>query len=209
MARKEVFIKAALVLLLVWGCVWGIRAYAASRKITAERVNREAIAANLADWSKLESPADPAEAKRREEKIRKVAEMVNQLDFQEREKNRGNRSGEIFFRNMSLSEKSLFVNLTIAESMSRFMEALDAMPPAQRKKFVEDGLKDIKEGRTGDDMARADTLDPELLDKISREGMRAYFQKSSADTKLDLAPLMEAMNESMQGLRGNEFGPRR
>ena len=209
MARKEVFIKAALVLLLVWGCVWGIRTYAASRKITAERVNREAIAANLADWSKLESPPDPAEAKRREEKIRRVAGMVNQLDFQEREKNRGNRSGENFFRNMSPSEKSLFVNLTIAESMGRFMEALDAMPPAQRKKFVEDGLKDIKEGRTGDDMARAEALDPQLLDKISREGMRAYFEKSSADTKLDLAPLMEAMNESMQGLRGNEFGPRR
>ena len=207
MARKDVFIKAALVLLLVWGCVWGIRTYAASRKITAERVNREAIAANLADWSKLESPPDPAEAKRREEKIRRVADMVNQLDFQEREKNRGNRSGENFFRNMSPSEKSLFVNLTIAESMGRFMEALDAMPPAQRKKFVEDGLKDIKEGRTGDDMARADALDPQLLDKISREGMRAYFEKSSADTKLDLAPLMEAMNESMQGLRGNEFGP--
>ena len=209
MARKDVFIKAALVLLLVWGCVWGIRTYAASRKITAERVNREAIAANLADWSKLESPPDPAEEKRREEKIRRVAGMVNQLDFQEREKNRGNRSGENFFRNMSPSEKSLFVNLTIAESMGRFMEALDAMPPAQRKKFVEDGLKDIKEGRTGDDMARADALDPQLLDKISREGMRAYFEKSSADTKLDLAPLMEAMNESMQGLRGNEFGPRR
>ena len=39
--------------------------------------------------------------------------------------------------------------------------------------------------------------------------MQAYFEKSSADTKLDLAPLMEAMNETMQGLRGNEFGPRR
>jgi hypothetical protein len=38
--------------------------------------------------------------------------------------------------------------------------------------------------------------------------MRAYFDKASADTKLDLAPLMEAMNEVMQGLRGNEFGPR-
>jgi len=39
--------------------------------------------------------------------------------------------------------------------------------------------------------------------------MRAYFEKSNSDTKLDLAPLMDAMNETMQGLRGNEFGPRR
>lgn len=92
--------------------------------------------------------------------------------------------------------------------MSRFMESLDAMKPEQRKKFVEQGLKEIQEGRTGADMHRADELDADLLEKISQQGMRAYFEKSSAETKLDLAPLMEAMNETMQGLRGNEFGPR-
>jgi hypothetical protein len=57
-------------------------------------------------------------------------------------------------------------------------------------------------------MERAREMDDKLLTKISEEGMRAYFDKASADTKLDLAPLMEAMNEVMQGLRGNEFGPR-
>jgi hypothetical protein len=88
------------------------------------------------------------------------------------------------------------------------MESLDAMKPEQRKKFVEQGMKEIQSGRTEEEMARADELGADLLDKISQQGMRAYFDKSSADTKLDLAPLMEAMNETMQGLRGNEFGPR-
>jgi hypothetical protein len=88
------------------------------------------------------------------------------------------------------------------------MESLDAMKPEQRRKFVEQGLKEITEGRTEADMARAEELGSDLLDKISQEGMKAYFEKSSAETKLDLAPLMEAMNETMQGLRGNEFGPR-
>ncbi len=91
--------------------------------------------------------------------------------------------------------------------MSRFMESLDGMKPQQRRQFVELGLKEIQQGRTSEEMARADELGADLLDKISQEGMRAYFEKSSADTKLDLAPLMEAMNETMQGLRGNEFRP--
>jgi hypothetical protein len=82
------------------------------------------------------------------------------------------------------------------------------MKPEQRKKFVEQGLKEIQQGRTQEEMARADEMSAELLDKISQEGIRAYFEKSTADTKLDLAPLMDAMNETMQGLRGNEFGPR-
>ena len=208
MARRDVLIKAALVLALVWTCVWGVRAFAGARKITAERVNREVAAANFADWSAQENPPDATEARRRDQELRKIAQLVNGLDFQEREKNRDNRSGENFFRKLAPDEKGLFIDLTIKESMSRFMETLDAMKPEQRKKFVEQGLKEISEGRTGEEMARADELGSDLLDKVSQQGMKAYFEKSSADTKIDLAPLMEAMNETMQGLRGNEFGPR-
>ncbi len=208
MRHKQVIIKAALILAVVWACVWGIRVYAGSRKITAERVNRAVSEANFADWSAGTSAPNAAEAKRRENELRNIAQLVNGLDFQEREKNRENRAGENFFRKLSPDEKSLFIDLTIVESMGRFMEALDAMKPEQRKKFVEQGLKEIKEGRTQSEMERADELGADLLDQISQQGMKAYFEKSSADTKLDLAPLMESMNETMQGLRGNEFRPR-
>lgn len=209
MRPRDVIIKAALVLAVVWACVWGIRTYAGSKKITAERVNRAIAQANFADWSASASTPDAAEAERRKNELRKIATLVNRLDFQEREKNRENRSGENFFRKLSPDEKSLFIDLTIVESMGRFMESLDAMKPEQRKKFVEQGLKEINEGRTQSEMARADELGADLLDKISQQGMKAYFEKSNSDTKLDLAPLMEAMNETMQGLRGNEFGPRK
>ena len=208
MARRDVILKAALVLLVVWAVVWAIRAYAETRKITAERLDREVAAARFADWSDLASPPDRAETARREAELRNIAGLVNRLDFQEREKNRENRAGEKFFRKLAPDEKSLFIELTIVESMSRFMESLDAMKPEQRKKFVEQGMKEIQSGRTQEEMARTDELGADLLEKISQQGMRAYFDKSSADTKLDLAPLMEAMNETMQGLRGNEFGPR-
>jgi hypothetical protein len=200
--------KAALVLLIVWSCVWAVRAYAGSRKITAERVNRAVAEANFADWSAGNTPQNPAEAARRQDELRNIATLVNRLDFQEREKNRENRAGENFFRKLSPDEKNLFIELTVVESMSRFMESLDAMKPEQRKKFVEQGLKEINEGRTQAEMERAEQLSSDLLDQITQQGMKAYFEKSSSDTKLDLAPLMEAMNETMQGLRGNEFGPR-
>jgi hypothetical protein len=207
MARKDAFVKAAAVLIVVWLAVWAVRSYAGSRKITAELVNREITNARFADWS--DRHGSPAVAARREEDLRRIAGLINRLDFQERERNRHNRGGEQFFRNLSPKEKLLFIDLTIVESMGRFMESLDAMKPAQRKQFVEQGLEEINKGRTREDMERADELGADLLDKITQEGMKAYFEKSSTDTKLDLAPLMEAMNEQMQGLRGNEFGPRR
>lgn len=208
MTRKNAWIRGLLALALVWACVWGIRSYAASRKITAESVRNEMRDARFADWSDPAAARDAAEAARREAELRRIAGHFNRLDFQEREKNRENRGGEEFFRRLDAREKAFFIDLTITESMGRFMEALDTMPAAQRKRFVEQGLRDIREGRTAEEMARTEALGSELLDKVSQEGMKAYFEKSSADTKLDLAPLMEAMNETMQGLRGNDFAPR-
>ena len=204
--KHAIIFKAAAALALVWVVVFAVRSFAASKKVTAESIDREVAELNLADES--ETPAGVAIPEAREKAIRKVAEMVNKLDFTEREKNRESRTGEAFFKRLSPKEKELFIDLTIVESMSRFMEALDQMPEQQRKEFVEKGLKEIREGRTEEEMERAKEMDGNLLTKISEQGMRAYFDKASADTKLDLAPLMEAMNEVMQGLRGNEFGPR-
>jgi DNA-directed RNA polymerase specialized sigma24 family protein len=204
--KQAIILKGIAVLALVWASVFAVRSFASSKKITAGLIEREVKELKFDDWS--ENPGSGAVAEEREEEIRRIADMVNRLDFAEREKNRQNRGGEDFFIKLSTTEKNLFIDLTIMESMSRFMEALDQMPEEQRKSFVERGLKEIQEGRTEEEMARAKELDENLLTKISEEGMRAYFDKASADTKLDLAPLMEAMNEVMQGLRGNEFGPR-
>jgi hypothetical protein len=204
--KQAVIVKGLVVLALVWAVVFAVRSFAASKKITAERLDREVKALSIEDWS--ESPGSGAEAKERQKEIRRIADMVNRLDFAERERNRDSRSGEDFFRKLSPNEKNLFVDLTIMQTMGQFMEALDQMPEEQRKNFVERGLKEIQEGRTAEEMERAQEMDENLLTKISEEGMRAYFDKASADTKLDLAPLMKAINEEMQGLRGNEFGPR-
>ncbi len=209
MGRRAIIIRALTVLVLVWIGVWGIRAWASSRRVTATMLERTVAKAKLDDWSKLEGDPDPAEAARREKEIRNIAGLVNRLDFREREKNREDHSNEVFFSKLNQRERELFFDLTIRETMDTFMEALDQMSPEQRKKFVEQGLKEIESGRTEAEMKRTRELGDDLLAKASEQGMRAYFEKANADTKLDLAPLLEAMNETMQGLRGGEFGGRR
>lgn len=203
MGRRSVVIKAIIALALVWVVVWGVRAWAGSRKITAEKVTREIQASRFEDWSGGEG--SPAEAERREKEILRISELIVNLDFKEREKNRQNRQGEEFFRKLSPGEKELFLNRTVLETMNRFMEALDDLEPAERRRFIQQAMREIDEGRTKEEMDRAQKLDPNLVDRISQDGMKAYFSKADADTKLDLAPLMEAMNEVMQGFRGNPF----
>jgi DNA-directed RNA polymerase specialized sigma24 family protein len=207
MRRKKVLIQSLVVLLLLWGAVAAVRAFAGSRQITAEKVAEAVEAAAFEDWSEQGSPADAGKVKQRDEKLREVAGLVNRLDFAEREKSRDDRSTERLFRLLSPDEKKLFIDLTVRESMGKFMEAIDQLPPEKRKEFVERGMREIESGKTGDEMSRAQELGDDLLETIASEGMRAYFEKASSDTKLDLAPLMESMNEVMQGLRGQEFGP--
>lgn len=207
MNRRALILKTLLLLAALWAVVAGVRMAAGNQKPTADKIARAIDKAGFADWSGVEAPADGKEAERREKALRKISDQFNRLDFRERERGREMRLGEGLFPKLSRGEKRLFIDLTVSESMNRMMEALDAMPERERRKFVKQGLEEITEGRTEQEMQRAKALGDDLLAKMTEEGMRAYFERASIDTKLDLAPLMEAMNEVMQGLRGREFGP--
>ncbi len=115
---------------------------------------------------------------------------------------------EDLFWQLSTQEQILFVDLTVKESMTRWMEAFDGLDKQEQKKFVERALKDIEEGMADEDVDRMEELGAEMVEKIMNQGFRAYLENTSAETKMELAPLMESMNEMMQGLRGQDWeGP--
>lgn len=199
-------LQAIAAITIVWVTVFAVRSWAASKKITVATIDAKIASAQIDDLSKNEN-LDAALAKKREDHIREIAGLTNRLDFKEREKNRDQRSSETFFKRLNSRERQLFIELTVAESMNQFMKALDKMPVEERKRFVKQGLAEIEKGKTAEDLQRTKELGDDVMEKIAQEGMRAYFEKASTDTKLDLAPLMESMNDVMQGLRGNRFGP--
>lgn len=205
MARKRILLQALAALLLVWGVVAGVRAMAGSKRVTADKIRIEIVDAGFEDWS--EGIPEGASALGRRERIDKVADMFNQLDFAERDRAREQRVGEDFFLRLAPTERDRFVELTIEKSMQSLIRALDAMNPEERRKIVERGLSEIEDGRTEEEMRRAEEMSEDLLNRITQEGVKAYFEQAGADTKLDLAPLMDAMDGVIKGMRGNEFGP--
>ena len=200
-------IRAVLLVLLMWGLINGIRGLVGTQRNTAENLSKVIADGKFEDWSKLQVLPTNAEAKGRHKQITRIADLFNTLDFAEREKAREQRIGEDFFRRLAQHEKDQFINLTLEESMKTFIRAIDALDPEQRRKFVEDGLREIAAGRTEQEMRRTRAMSEDLLRKIADEGLKSYFENASADTKLDLAPLIEAMDDMMKGLRGREFGP--
>jgi len=205
MGKKRILIQAAILFTVVWAVVIGVRGFAGSKRVTAERISEVIEASGFEDWSGG-VPAG-ASLSQREDKLLEVATLFNKLDFAEREMAREERVGEEFFRRLADPEKEEFVKLTVAKTMETMLRALDGMPAEERRRVVEDGLRDIEEGRTEEEMLRARELSEDLLSQITGEGMRAYFEETSAETKLDLAPLMEAMDGLVKGLSGHEFGP--
>ena len=198
MAHRAVLIKAAIVLVALWAVAWGIRSWAGSRRTTMASVEREISKAKFDDWSDPNASHDAAEVARREKELRNIAGMVNRLDFRERQKTRDQRPGERFYDKLDAREKEIFFDLTIRDTMETFVTAIDKMSPEQRKSFVDQALKDLESGRSKEDMARTREMGNDVLEKASGEGMRAYYSKASAKTKLDLAPLVEAMSDAMR-----------
>jgi hypothetical protein len=204
MASKRILIQGFMALLIVWVVVAGVRSLAGSKRVTAQKIRIEIAAADFADWSSG-TPAGGS-ASQRIERIERVAEMFNRLDFAERDRAREERVGEDFFLRLAPSERDRFVELTVEKSMQSLIRALDAMNPEERRRIVERALREIEEGRTEEEMLRAREMSEQLLERMTQEGLKAYFQQTGAETKLDLAPLMEAMDGLVKGLRGNEFG---
>lgn len=204
MNHSRIILHAVIALASVWITIAVVRGYASSKRVTAETIKEEIRAANIQDASRGIPPAGSSAM--RAEKIEKIANLFNQLDFAERERIQEERIGEAFFANLTHAERERFVELTLEPSMKNVMRALNAMSTEERKRIVERGLHEIRNGRTEQELLRARELGEDLIERMTHEGLKAYFQDTHADTKLDLAPLMDAMDGLLKGMRGHEFG---
>lgn len=188
----------------MWLLIWLGTSIASKKKATAERFNRMVTEANFADWSGNEGAK--AEAEKRRNQLGEVANVLNRMDLREREIMREKNVGNQLFERLSPKERIYFLDLTLTESMKRMMDSFDQMAPKERQKFVERALKNMKNGRDGDDLAKLEQEDPAVVDKMVSAGMSAFYEDASAETKLDLVPLIDAFSEMMQGFSGGMGG---
>ena len=194
--KSGILIKGGILLVSIWLVVWGVTSWADGRKATAERVSEMIDESAFDDWS--QEVGDESDVSLRRERLEEIAQVLNRLDLRQRDRLRENRSGMKLFTRLSTEEKIYFVELTLTQSMKRMMEAFDQMPEKERERLVEKSLRDLQ-GQGGDDLARLQNEDPEVLDRIVKQGLGAYYQNASAETKMDLAPLMDAFGEVLSG----------
>ena len=169
---------------------------ARNAKMTAEKL--AAFVASV-DLSKL-SAADRAKA------IRDLADKINKLSYEERQRMRADRSGERWFEQMTEEEKGQFIEATMPTGFKQMISAFEEMPEDKRKRAVDDALKRLREVRSqGRGAASMDTnsppISPELEAKVRTIGLKAFYSQSSAQTKAELAPVLEELQRAMESGR--------
>ena len=143
----------------------------------------------------LEGQSEHERAKR----IEAVADRLNGLEFEARQEMRGGRRLDGFFKSLTPAEQMRFLDLTLPAGFKQMMEAFNKMEPEKRKKFVDKALEEMKQ-HEGENPEMPEKLDANA-EKMINQGLKSFYSEASAETKMDLSPLLEQMQKNLQGLR--------
>jgi hypothetical protein len=190
--------------LVAIAAVWSLAALgfkiAREAKVTAEKVTAYMQATDL---SKL-SAEDRAKA------LRKLADKLNALPYEERRRARLDRSTARWFELMTEDEKAQFLEATMPTGFKQMLSAFEELPEEKRKRAIDDALRRLREAR---DQIRAEggsfqpegtngpVLSDELQARIRTIGLKTFYSQSSAQTRAELAPVLEELQRTMESGR--------
>jgi hypothetical protein len=197
--RQRSVIWAVAVLVAIW--IVAIAGYTIAKnvKVTPEKVRAYT---QSVDFSHL-SAADRAKA------IKKLADMLNALSLEERQSLQMDRTAYRWFEQMTEEEKGEFLEATMPTGFKQMLSAFEQLPEDKRRRAVDQAVKQMKDAR--EKMAASGQMPPpgtnsivlseELRQKVTTIGLKSFYSQSSAQTKAEMAPLLEEMQRMMENGR--------
>jgi hypothetical protein len=190
-----------LAVVAIWVVAVAGYTIAKNRKMTAERVKAYAESVDL---SKLSGDA-------RARALQRLADMINALSMEERRKARTERLAWSWINQMTEEEKARFIEATMPTGFKQMLTAFEQLPEDKRKQTIEDALRRLRDGsvrpgfgpRSGNRQGTngPPPLSKELQAKIQTIGLKTFYSQSSAQTKAELAPVLEEMQRVMESGR--------
>ena len=141
-------------------------------------------------------PVSALQGKERARQLDRLADQLNQLEFEERRELRLSKALDSTFQSLTPEEQTRFLDRTLPAGMTQMMEAFNKMEPEKRKRFVDRALEEMRSH--GPD--QRPPVDDANMKRIVGEGLKAFYNDSSAETKMDLAPLIEEMQHGLQNV---------
>ncbi len=188
---------SALAVVAIWAVTVIGYTVAKHSRVTAEKVKAYA---DSVDLSKLSGEA-------RAQALRKLADMLNALPFEERQKARLERASWRWLEQMTEDEKGSFIEATMPTGFKQMLNAFEQLPEEKRTRAINDAVRHLKEAQARVEDAGPDgtngppPLSPELQARIRTIGLKAFYSQSSAQTKAELAPVLEELQRVMESGR--------
>jgi len=190
---------AALALAIVWVLVLTAFHFSAKGRMTAEKVRQFTLTTDLAELSPPQ----------RDDAIAALADRVNGLPYDERPKWRRSAEWKKWFAGMTGAERTKFVAATLPIGFRQTLEAYSQSPADQRKQFVADAIQHLREdgaaaivgSMTDYGPGGPPVLTPEVEQQARMLGLQEFYSRTSAETKAELAPLVEEMQRQLQAVR--------
>jgi hypothetical protein len=190
---------AGIGLVAIWAAAFAGYTVFKNLKVTAEKVRTYV---DTVDLSKL-SGDERARA------IQRLADMLNKLSAEERRQMRLGRAAEGWFLQMTEEEKGAFIEATMPTGFKQMISAFEEQPPERRQRAIDNALKRLREASSQMEAQEAvvgggnnrPPLSPELEAKVRTIGLKTFYSQSSAETKAELAPLLEELQRAMESGR--------
>lgn len=189
---------SAFAVVAVWGIAMVGCHFAKNARVTADKVK---VYAESVDLSRLSGAA-------RADALRKMEDMLNALSLEERRKARLDRVTWDWLRQMTEEEKASFIEATLPTGFKQMVLAFEQLPEEKRRKTIDDALRNLHDaqakmqsgqgGGTNASGTNAPPLSDELQAKIRTIGLKTFYSQSSAQTKAELAPVLEEMQRVME-----------
>ena len=188
-------------ILAIWLVALAGYKIAKNSKMTAEKVM--AYAASV-DLSKLSGDA-------RARAIKELVDKLNALSLEERRKARMDRLAWSWFDQMTEQEKAAFLEATMPTGFKQMLASFEELPEDKRRRTIDDALRRLREARDQSPAGlrggnRTGTNGPpvlsdELQAKMRTIGLKTFYSQSSAQTKAELAPVLEELQRVMESGR--------
>jgi hypothetical protein len=197
MPLQRFWFQVAAFLALVWAGVGVVMWVTEDSVFSSEKTL--ALMAN-APWLADEDLADTP----RKAYLDKVINSVLKLDFNQRSEMRedGLETMDLFFKSLTDDEKGQYVNRTVEENFKAVMKGLEKLPVEDRRRIIGGIQREMKKKASKNpEMQMMLDQDAASFEKSFTKDMGLFFKEAPLSMKLEMAPMLEAMQGRMQGTR--------
>jgi hypothetical protein len=198
--RWRPLLFSGIALIVIWLLAWVGFTMARHARATPEKARAFVESTDLSRLS----------AGERTKALDRLAKMLNALTLEERRRARMDRAMREWMLVMTEEEKAKFLEATMPTGFKQMLTAFEQLPDDKRRRAVDEAIRKLREdqanGNTPSVMGQTGTnapppLSPELEAKVRSIGLATFYTQSSAQTRAELAPVMEELQRAMENGR--------